>query len=917
MIRKVLVIFIAVTLMLGGSVLGQDYYDVNGAMAESLKIINISDFISKGIDGAGIKIAVIDTGIDVSHPDLQNFMGVPKVIDFADFTDEGLVLTKPLEVIEGFAVIEGNSFNVKGITSRSGELHGGILTEAQLDETGTLLQDLNRNGQKNDVFGVLVSDSILPGIYDTVYVDTNMDMSFTDETPFKIYGKSLKWGDFRWKSPYTGDVTGSSFVISCIERDGSKIKISFDGNGHGTHVAGIVGARGRVTGVAPGAGIIAIKALGSSGDGTWDDIAKAVEYAKNQGADIINISVGNIATSWKEHLAQVQLMKRISRDRKTLIVMAAGNNGPGLFTATGVGGGSNVTVVGAYASASLWDMNYGAVVPGDTLLHDTGVGPNIDGTLAPTLVAPSMVTSTVPLWDTGGYYMMDGTSMAAPFVSGTAALLMQRAKAEGIAASGWEIKQALELGAGRLEGYHLLEQGNGLLNGAKAWQIIEENRAQLKQDNIAVQVPGEEGYAEGIFLKEEPPSNTVLSVTNLSNNLQDLFVTSDSPWVIPENKRLLLPRGKPSELTLGYDFPKIPGLYTAKIVGIPQLFEGSKMEFFTSTVIPYRLYDEGDLQFEAILGPSRWDRYFFKVNPGMAGLNLALSVLPEGETLGRGVMYLYDPAGRKVFEGYAGADYIEPKPELLYEVSNPAPGIWEAVVVSDYNLSHFDAETTHYQLKVNTSGPTYDGDFVALTPGWGNSNYTQEILLKNGGTDFEGKIDAVGLADLNSPFNTAPMTVRQGEFAQGPSVIITDNAMNLEIRLEAEQAVDGDIDLYLYRKNPATGQYEVAASSTKNDVMNEEVKMLMPEPGEYLVYVDGFSLPQGIANINVLWRVLSDEGHLKVSDRASLHKAGEQWKVDMEVKSPSEESDYIGYLVVMDSEGTKISYIPVKLSSIK
>ena len=50
--------------------------------------------------------------------------------------------------------------------------------------------------------------------------------------------------------------------------------------------------------------------------------------------------------------------------------------------------------------------------------------------------------------------------------------------------------------------------------------------------------------------------------------------------------------------------------------------------------------------------------------------------------------------------------------------------------------------------------------------------------------------------------------------------------------------------LYLYRRNMATELYEEAAYSTKIDVLQESIYLTRPEPGEYMVYIDGFSIPE-------------------------------------------------------------------------
>ena len=65
------------------------------------------------------------------------------------------------------------------------------------------------------------------------------------------------------------------------------------GTFHGTHVAGIIAANGRMQGVAPEATIIAYRALGSGGMGTTEQVVAAIEQAIKDKVDILNLSLGN------------------------------------------------------------------------------------------------------------------------------------------------------------------------------------------------------------------------------------------------------------------------------------------------------------------------------------------------------------------------------------------------------------------------------------------------------------------------------------------------------------------------------------------------------------------------------------------------------------------------------------------------
>ena len=183
---------------------------------------------------------------------------------------------------------------------------------------------------------------------------------------------------------------------------------------HGTHVAGIVGAvRNNVgmNGVATGVRIMVLRAV-PDGDERDKDVANAIRYAVDNGAQVINMSFG------KSHSPQKELVDeavRYADEKGVLLVHASGNEGADLETSenyptrTYLGGGEprNWIEVGA----SSWN---GA----DSLAASfSNYGQKKVDVFAPGVSIYSTVTD-------GGYERNDGTSMASPVVAGTAALIM-------------------------------------------------------------------------------------------------------------------------------------------------------------------------------------------------------------------------------------------------------------------------------------------------------------------------------------------------------------------------------------------------------------------------------------------------------------------------------------------------------------
>jgi subtilisin family serine protease len=184
---------------------------------------------------------------------------------------------------------------------------------------------------------------------------------------------------------------------------------------HGTHVAGIIGAErnpaNAVMGIAPNVRIMAVRAV-PDGDERDDDVARAIRYAVDNGAQVINMSFGKGFSPGK---AAVDSAVRYAEGKGVLLVHAAGNDG------------ENNDVVPSYPTPSLdngtrarlW-LEVGASSWKSTAQLATSFSNY--GKQQVDLFAPGeSILSTVP---GGGVKREDGTSMAAPVVSGVAALLL-------------------------------------------------------------------------------------------------------------------------------------------------------------------------------------------------------------------------------------------------------------------------------------------------------------------------------------------------------------------------------------------------------------------------------------------------------------------------------------------------------------
>ncbi|MEU2583327.1 S8 family peptidase [Streptomyces avermitilis] len=234
--------------------------------------------------------------------------------------------------------------------------------------------------------------------------------------------------------------------------------------GHGTHVASIAagtGAKsnGKYKGVAPGAKILSGKVLDDTGSGDDSGILAGMEWAAEQGADVVNLSLGGGDTPEIDPLeAEVN---KLSEEKGILFAIAAGNDGD--F------GEQTIGSPGSAADA----LTVGAVNDSDKLASFSSRGPGLDGAIKPDVTAPGVditaaaAPGSVIDQEVGekppGYLTISGTSMATPHVAGAAAILKQQHPDWTFA----ELKGALT-GSAKGGKYTPFQQGSGRIAVDKA-----------------------------------------------------------------------------------------------------------------------------------------------------------------------------------------------------------------------------------------------------------------------------------------------------------------------------------------------------------------------------------------------------------------------------------------------------------------
>jgi subtilisin family serine protease len=248
--------------------------------------------------------------------------------------------------------------------------------------------------------------------------------SVEPDIQLKVTAQTMDWGvtaveaTYAWDNGYTGKGVKVAVLDTGIDTHHDDLAVaggaSFvdyttsydDDNGHGTHVAGIIGAKNNdigVVGVAPDASLYAVKVLDQTGTGYLSDVISGIDWAIDNQMDIINLSMTTVVDSTALHEA---VDKAYSNG--LLVVAAAGNTG------NAEGSGDTIQYPAKYSSV----ISVGAVNQNEQRASFSATGAELEVVAAGVSIKSTYLNNS--------YAALSGTSMAVPFVAGELALLKQQ-----------------------------------------------------------------------------------------------------------------------------------------------------------------------------------------------------------------------------------------------------------------------------------------------------------------------------------------------------------------------------------------------------------------------------------------------------------------------------------------------------------
>jgi subtilisin family serine protease len=271
-----------------------------------------------------------------------------------------------------------------------------------------------------------------------------------------------------------------------------------DDNGHGTGVAGICAAMTDngtgIAGVSWGASIMPVKVLDASGNGSFTNAAQGIIWAADHGAQVINLSLGGYtSSSLLEDAINYALQKGV------VVVAASGNGGIDMIT---------------YPARYEGVIAVGSVDQNSQRSAFSNYGPELD------VVAPG--SAIFSLTKLGSYGYLSGTSAAAPFTSGLAALMMS-ANSNSYKKVGSQIcKSSLDLGAKGFDEYY----GCGLIQVDQSLKLA-----------LGIGEPKKAVHGLQIYPRDNATQPTNISISNADLE-SDLWTNEKESFISVWHKEL-------------------------------------------------------------------------------------------------------------------------------------------------------------------------------------------------------------------------------------------------------------------------------------------------------------------------------------------------------------------------------------------
>ncbi|OLR90071.1 S8 family serine peptidase [Actinokineospora bangkokensis] len=855
-------------------------------------------------DGRGTTVGIIDSGVALDHPSLNTTStGERKITDWVTYTDPSFTGTANNDDDPTWLLMTTKTTGAAvGMPNETGDLRTGTLDERDPRLAGESGNDINRDGNpagSKGTFGVLWNVTT-----STVWVDTDQDGSWTDEKPMTDYKVKYDIGYFGVDNPATPVAERQPFVVQ-TDPANQAVNIGIVSGEHGSHVAGIVAGNrlfgGTMSGAAPGAKLVSVRVClwitGCTNHALLEGMIYAASVAK---VDVINMSIGGLPALNDANNARAELYDRLIDTYNVQMFISAGNEGAGANTVGDPSVATKVVSVGSSITKETWRSNYGSDLGVSESLHGfSSRGPREDGGFKPNVVAPGSAISTIPTWMAGaplagtyslppGYAMLNGTSMASPQAAGAGALLVSAAKAQGISHTAAQIRSSFYSTARFISGLGAYEQGNGLIDVRKAWNLLKKNPSDVQ---ITATVPVNTvlsgflktpGIGTGIYDREGVKAGTTYTrtytLTRTSGSAAP--VTYKVDWVgndgtFSSANKVTLPLNSPVKFPVAVS-PGSTGIHSA-ILNLDSPLTSAVDAQTLNTVIAaddftaangYTIRKGGEI------GRNQVQSFFYRIAPNTPAFKVDLQ--GGGTTAGAGqIRFLrFHPYGVALEDNatpncynppVAGCDLGSPTSRT---VSNPMAGVWEVVVEARRTS---DAAKAPFALTASVLGATVSPNPDVIPTAATGTPVSRSYTLKNVFGPFTGKASGTNLGSALKE----QKSIGDGESKQF-RFVVTAGSTALRVRIGNTSDIGADLDLSVYR---CTTSCALVGQSADGD-SEEEVVLANPAAATYIAVVDGYAVPAGTTTYDYLDVFTNPAfGSLSITDANASRPANGSWTV--------------------------------------
>ena len=893
-------------------------------------------------DGRGVTLALIDMNPDPLEPELQQARTldgkvVKKIFTYEtaidpDDEDEGRWLRMKDQV-----TANGGTFTYDGKTyqaPRDGTFRIAMLDEALFDSLSNsgLEKDLNRDGNpkgSSRLFAVVWDEQT-----NDVWVDTNQNLSFKDEKALTDYSVRPEFAVFGTDNPKTAVRESVGFGVQ-IDKARRMVAINAGVPFHASLIVGSAlgsrGAHGRFDGVAPGARL-ASEAEGCMAYGQTEAVIRALE---NPQVDAAWLEQCNNIT--KPYLLRdgrlvptVIYSRLIEKFKKPLMIPThnypvLGGSDDFVLADCGIG-------VGGHESQGSFLANYGVRTRYvDNLLITGGYAPMGNGAFGPTIISPSNIISGYRGWEDAasgymasvfrlppGYRISGGTSTATQVAPGAVELLISAAKQSGVPYDACRIKQALSMSAKYVPNIPIYKQGNGVIDIARAWDLLEAmNRAgdpptitsaaAVRHAYSAWLVTPNEGV--GLFEREGWKAGdrgqrtmTFTRTTGPAGAMPfTISVISDSGGSVSAPASVSLPLDQPVPVTLDIAVAT-PGVHSSLITLYTPSVPGHAYRTLATIVAaePLEANEHHTVEIRTEVPRPEMRSYFYRVPPGVSALQvvldstkrqLQLAIIKPDTRTASATRIVAERAGRGGGGGGGGENPV--LPAETYVVANPMPGVWELRLSDIEDTRTFDWKAseagapvppTKVRLTVSALGAGAAASTVADNAGdqsGGGLNATQQaresraandLTLVSRMADFTGKASSypLGSARIERP------TIRERQ-QQVYEIQVPPGTAALRVAVDNPSDTAADLDVYVYDCTKKECRPGGASADPGSD---EAVTLQHPAAGNWRVVVDGASVPSGQTTYDYSDVVFNQVyGMVAVTDTTAKRQKGSPWSV--------------------------------------